>query len=374
MLKIIVFRLFNSFTLAHTFLFLIYLKDIDIDVFHIGILFSVIYTSNIVTEIPFGYFADTKSKKLSYYIGSLFTMFSLAILIAYRSFNFLIIGSILYGIGMSGKSGSAEAVLINSLNKDDQKVYFEIGNTINLYSNAFMAILIGYLYKLNMVSPFYISYIAELLLFTFFIFIKETKVTEDKELIKRSVFRDTKFSILKNYDVYVFLSFIYLVIPQLSVYLPAYLKTHIEVEYISMLIFLFNIIPIFGAKIYNKKLRNIENKYVLYMTLIYFTVLLFMMSISNFYLFLFLYGLSRVANGWIFMVISKMINSISTDENRATMLSIKSTVMSLMFIFSDPLFGYIISRHSIKFSYFISGLIILTGIIIFTFSRRDKDV
>lgn len=368
--KIVIFRLLNSFTLAHALLFLVYLKDINIDVFHIGLLFSITYTTNLITEVPFGYFADTRSKKLSYYIGSSFIILSLMCFIMYRDFYMIVVGSILYGIGMSGKSGSAEAVLINHLNQADQKIYFEIGNKINLYTNAFLAIFMGYLYKVNMILPFYISLIAEVLLLIFVIFMKEVKATESKRVIKKSIFNDTRLSIVKNYDIYVFLGLMYLVIPQLSVYLPAYLKDYIAVEYIGIIVFLFNVIPIIGAKIYDKTLSNIENKHLLYMTLIYFTGLLFMMSLSNFYIFLLLYGLSRFANGWLFMVISKMINHISTDENRATMLSIKSTVMSLMFIFSDPLFGYIISQFSIQFSYLISGFIILSGIIFITFTRR----
>ncbi|MBQ5153369.1 MFS transporter [Macrococcoides caseolyticum] len=372
--KIVIFRLLNSFTLAHALLFLIYLKDINIDIFHIGVLFSITYISNLLTELPFGYFADTKSKKLSFYIGSFFTILSLLIFIIYKEFSLIIIASILYGIGMSGKSGSAEAVLINNFDKEFQKLYFEIGNKINLYTNAFMAIFIGYLYKLDMSLPFYISLISELLLLIFVIGIKESKYTVNKSLLKTTVMNNTIKSVLKNYDIYIFLALMYLVIPQLSVYLPAYLKEHISIEYIGILIFLFNIIPILGSKIYDIKLSNLENKKLLYITLVYMTILLFMMSISNFTFFLLLYGLSRIANGWIFMVISKMINNISNNENRATMLSIKSTVMSLMFIFSDPLFGYIISQHNIKFSYFISGLVILSGIVIIMFSRRNVNV
>lgn len=44
----------------------------------------------------------------------------------HRDFYLIVVASMLCGMGMSWKSGSAEAVLTNHLNEAHQKIYFKI--------------------------------------------------------------------------------------------------------------------------------------------------------------------------------------------------------------------------------------------------------
>ena len=84
--KVYLITFISNFILFYSPIIFLFYKNFGIDIFKIGIIFSVTSISNIIFEIPFGLFADKKSPKLSVCIGSVMITLSSRIIFQYEFF------------------------------------------------------------------------------------------------------------------------------------------------------------------------------------------------------------------------------------------------------------------------------------------------
>lgn len=166
-------------------------------------------------------------KKLSVILGGLCTIVGLIIYINGYGFTQMAIAIGLISIGDSGKSGTVQAILVNTLR--EQNDFFQINNYTTYIANALSAVIIGFLFKINHQYPFYISLSCEIIL----IFLILTIKNKDQIPSQKNTFEeDNKLNlktVLYFFSKYKFIFFIlfisYFFIPQLSVFFPVYLET-----------------------------------------------------------------------------------------------------------------------------------------------------
>lgn len=367
-IRIWIYTFTSSFAILYAPIILLFYESKGVNIAQIGILFAIGSVVNIITEVPFGMFSDNYSKKLSAVLGGCFTIIGLLIYINGEGFIEMAIAVGILAVGSSGKSGAVEALLVRTVKNQD--TFFHISNYTTYLANAISAIMVGFIFSVNGLYPFYISIGCEIILLILILSVKET-VKESKEFFLTSNKIGLKKVILfiNNYKFMFLVLFVaYFFIPQISVYFPEYLDVQkIPVESFGIIYFVMNLIPMVGTYLYKKRLAKINTEKLVLTSLILFSICMFIIGLfKNVIIGLTVYALSRIMIGWFWMVFSIYFNTISNDSNKATVFSVKGMVMNIAFILSDPFFGYIIFKNDIYYSYLITSLFVfISGVLLF---------
>jgi len=368
-IRIWLYTFTSTFSQLYTPIIFLFFADKGVNVGEVGLLFALGSGINLLTEVPFGVFSDKYSKKLSVIIGSIFTILGLTIYINGFGFMQMAFAIGLISVGESGKSGSVEAILSETLK--EPKYFFQINNYTTYLSNAISAVIIGSLFSINHTYPFYVALFCEFILFFLIISVKTKKnipnqlnsSVANEEILNFKVV----FSIILKYkSIFFILFFSYFFIPQLSVFFPVYLETqNLPIELFGIVYFFMNLIPMIGTYIYRKKLEKMNEYRIILTSLTIFSLGILLMGIfKNIYVGLFIYSFLRIVIGWFWLVFSIYLNSIATSANRATMFSIKGMVTNLAFILSDPFVSFVIYQRNIYYSYLLTGIFIIISTIL----------
>ena len=258
--KVYLITFISNFILFYSPIIFLFYKNFGIDIFKIGIIFSVTSISNIIFEIPFGLFADKKSPKLSVCIGSVMITLSLVGLFFSTSFFQFLICAIFMAVGDAGMSGANSVLLMNLLEREEE--VFEISSISSGISNILGGLIIGFIYNINIRLPFLISMVLSILNLFLYLSISEKHINTEKEKVQiENVNFKTAFFIFKK-QVFIFLILLlsYISIPQVAIYFPEYLDFFkINSKYIGIMYMIANIISMFGTKfhqIYLKKYNS----------------------------------------------------------------------------------------------------------------------
>ncbi|WAA12458.1 MFS transporter [Fervidibacillus halotolerans] len=367
-IRIWIYTFTSSFAILYAPILLLFYESKGVNIAQIGILFAISSVVNIITEVPFGMFSDNYSKKLSAVLGVCFTIIGLLIYINGEGLIEMAIAVGILAVGLSGKSGAVEAILVRTVKNQD--TFFHISNYTTYLANAISGIMVGFIFKVNELYPFYISIGCEIILLILVLSVKEN-VKESKEFSKTSNKMSLKKVILfiNNYKFMFLVLFVsYFFIPQISVYFPEYLDVQkLPVESFGIIYFVMNLIPMVGTYIYKKRLAKMKTEKLVLTSLILLSIYMFIMGLfKNVIIGLTVYALSRIIIGWFWMVFSIYFNTISNDSNKATVFSVKGMVMNIAFILSDPFFGYVIFKNGIFYSYLITSLFVfISGVLLF---------
>ena len=201
--KVYLITFISNFILFYSPIIFLFYKNFGIDIFKIGIIFSVTSISNIIFEIPFGLFADKKSPKLSVCIGSVMITLSLVGLFFSTSFFQFLICAIFMAVGDAGMSGANSVLLMNLLEREEE--VFEISSISSGISNILGGLIIGFIYNINIRLPFLISMVLSILNLFLYLSISEKHINTEKEKVQiENVNFKTAFFIFKK-QVFIFL-------------------------------------------------------------------------------------------------------------------------------------------------------------------------
>jgi MFS family permease len=126
-----------------------------------SLVFSIMFLSTTVSEIPIGIFSDIIGRRKTMILGGFFNLFSVVFYLSasYAPLNpiyLLCVGSFCHGIGRALFSGTDEAIVYESskyLGNKDFKKYFSRGRSFNGFSTGTSALLSGFI-------AYYFSYRA----------------------------------------------------------------------------------------------------------------------------------------------------------------------------------------------------------------------
>lgn len=364
--RIYLIKIIASLTLFYAPIIFLFYEKFNINIFQIGIIFSINSIITITSEIPFGLFADKISYKLSVILGYILSIIAMLFFIFGNSYLSFLIANIFMSIGEAGISGAATVLLMPLL--DNEKEIFDIGAVSKGIANIIGGLLIGFLYKLNNRLPFIIVFFLLIINLINYSILKDVKNenedNEDDKINYINLFKNIK----SNFYILLILFMCYIVVPQIMVYFPQYLSNiNISPIYIGYIYMIANVFSLLGAYIHKKYLGKISTISKIQKSLISISLLSLIMALSkNIYITAISYLIYRIIMGWFYQQFYIYVNDKSSKEYKATMFSVINVVMELAFIVSDPLITYIILKSNIYATYLLTSIITLI-IFVFTF-------
>lgn len=169
-------------------IWILYLSSINMPLYQIGILQSLLNVTMFIAEVPSGVLADRIGRKKTLLLGHFFIAFYLITLLATTNFWIIAIGFIVYGLGLTFISGADEALLYDSMKAENRESRFSkaIGsyNAIIVIALALAMAIGGWLQTFTWSYVFIFGIVAQFISMFLILFIKEVRVEEEKEELK----------------------------------------------------------------------------------------------------------------------------------------------------------------------------------------------
>ncbi len=153
-------------------------------------------------------------------------------------------------------------------------------------------------------------------------------------------------------------------------YEPYFTHVSIDIVWFGAIFCFFNIIAAFSAKVlvnHIKKYRIALLVMGLLLALSFLLPTFFIMPVAIVFL-----ALQQIVRGAYRPTLTGYINRQIKDQNRATVISIVSLSGNLSFAFFSPLLGMYLDHNGTIATYWIVGVITLTGISLLTLLRRAQ--
>lgn len=331
----------------------------------VGILSAINAMVGVVMEIPTGIISDRIGHKKTLLFGMCIMFVSIIYLFVVENFYYAILYEILNALGNSFISGSDEALVYDILkveNKEDE--YMRIDAKIQTYTSLSKTVTFGLSSIILDMSQNLVIAISSVILFLGIIStvtIKHTGNKTEKKQEKNSIVEDIK--IAKNNKAFIYLSLLYAIIciffSDVFYYTSPRLKLQgFELKYIGTILFLGSLASSLGYYILSKKEKvefKFVNKSIIFVSFLFGVGLI----LDNFIFTAILYIFCKFLLSIIAPLITAKIQEVVEDDKRATYLSVKSFMIGLMFIITDPIVGILFEKTSFKLIYFLFSVIVL---------------
>ena len=352
------------------------------DLFVIQAIYSVTIA---LIEIPSGYVADVFGRKNSMIIGTFFGF--LGILTYSLSFGFdgFLLAALCLGVGQSFISGSDTALMYDSLvelNRSDDFIRLE-GRTISMgnLAEATAFIIGGFLAQISLRTPFYCQVGIALIGIVIALLLVEPKVQrleEGKSKPWKNIKKIIHYAIIENaiLRTYIFYSAIIgAATLTMAWFAQPYLKAlDIGVVYFGLIGAGLNLavaIPSFYA---HEIESRINTKILLSLILLLIVGCYFTVAYINTLWGLLILLLFYITRGVATPVLRDYMNRHIPSNMRATVMSIRSFIIRILFASTSPILGYVADLYSLQYALYLSGaLFLFFGLIILTFLLNQKN-
>lgn len=352
------------------------------DLFIIQSIYSVTIA---VIEIPSGYVADVLGRKNSMIIGMFFGFIGMVVYSLSFGFEGFLIAALCLGVGQSFISGSDTALMYDSLvqlNRSNEFIKLE-GRTISMgnFAEALAFILGGLLAEVSLRTPFYfqvgiafIGFLVTLLL----VEPKTERLKDGKSKPWKNIKNIIHYSLRENQTLryYIFYSAIIgagtLTMAWFSQ--PYFMAIGIDnTFYFGLLGAGLNLavaIPSFYA---HKIEENIKTKTLLIIILILICACYFTISYLTSFWGLLILLVFYITRGIATPVLRDYMNRHIPSEMRATVMSIRSFLIRILFASTSPFLGYVANIYSLQQAILFSGILtfLLGGITLLFLLKKD---
>ncbi len=321
----------------------------------------------VLMEIPSGYMADLWGRKNTLILGAVLGTLGFVIYSFQQSYFAFLCAEITLGLGQSFISGSDSAMLYDSLKaskREREYTRFEGLNTaIGNIAEASSALLGGALASISIVLPFQIQTVIAFLAVPAAITLVEPKhIMEEAKKKSQSLLASVIHTIRFNKPLLMhilFSSFAGTATLTMAWLLQLFLKEDLQISFfhIGIISAVLNVtIGIISAYAY-----KIEGRIGVHKSLLYLSVLLplgfVLTGVVPSYWALVIIFLFYILRGYATPVLKDYIN-MHTDSNiRATILSMRSFTIRLLFAGLGPLAGKLADTHNFSVSYVTIGII-----------------
>jgi MFS family permease len=347
-------------------------------------LLKAIYSVAIIAlEIPSGYFSDVWGRKSTLIVGTALGAAGFAIYSFSYGFVSFLVAEILLGIGQSFISGSDSAMLYDSLKiagRKDEYVKLEgrvtsIGN----FAEAIAGVIGGFLATISLRYPFYGQTIVAFMGVPAALSLIEPP-SELKHLkpgikdifivIRKSLLHNKRLRTAILYSSVIGTATLTMAWFTLLYFKEAELPTHLFGVIFTALNLTVGVVSIFAYKI--ERFMGKKQTIILISLLICSCYILLgrFISIPAISI-LFVFYITR---GVATPVLKDYINRLTSSVNRATVLSIRSFIIRMLFALTGPFLGWHTDHYSLGSAFIIAGLVFFTGgAIILIPLLKDRD-
>lgn len=324
----------------------------------------------VLFEIPSGYLADLWGRKKTLILGAVLGTIGFAIYSFNTGYIYFLMAEITLGIGQSFISGSDSAMLYDTLKfsgKSKEYTRFEGLNTaIGNIAEASSALLGGFLAQISIILPFQIQTGVAFLAIPAAITLIEPKVVLAHTKKQTSSIIKILVSTLKTnrpllFQV-LFSSFVGCATLTMAWLYQLYLKEDLGVSFATIgiiaavLNIVIGIISVYAYKIESR--LGIKKSILLLTVLIPLTFIL--TGIVNSYYSIAVVLIFYTLRGYATPVLKDYINRYTNSNIRATVLSIRSFTIRLIFALVGPFAGKLADIRNFSFSYIVVGSIFAT--------------
>ena len=351
----------------------------------IFILQAIFALANTIFEIPSGYFADLAGRQMSLILGIVFTAIGYLILSVSSTFYEFAIGEFVLAIGVSFISGADSALIYDSLLAAKAEMHYKKIEGRMLFlsgiSEGLAGLAGGLLAALNLRYPFYCSVLLMLIALPVAILIIEPprEKFEDSSGNIKAMKKILKFTFIENlklrYLICLFASVntaalcaAWLVQPYL-LFLDAPLTWYGPIW--ATLNLSLGMMSLAAYKIESKLGKWLTGS--LLVSLLFAAYMFLSISDSVFGLlgFLVLYFCRSLSTP----VFKDYVNSLTSSDIRATVLSIKTLSMRLSFVIVGPAVGFLIDNYSLSISFTFCGILFgISGLVSLSLLKKAYDI
>jgi len=316
---------------------------------------SAYYLVSLLMEIPTGVLSDTKSRKWSLVLASLVGLVTLPVIIVSNSFALVLIAMGLAGVSAALVSGTDEALLFDSLQALGRKSEFKkVTGQMSWASSLSMAlafIIGGLLADIDMTLAWWAYFGAGVLALVVKLMLQEPPLSgEQKEQsyrhhlgksLKIAATGPAAYFVLYAATIWLFFSLgFWLWQPYLEL-------SRVPIAWFGFIYAAQNVIGGYAAK----QAHRIEGRLGIRTTLALVPLLLALALVLESQ-FLSVFGFAfimihAIASGCFHPLLSDYINQRIPSARRATVLSLKNMLNSMLFMTLSPLVGHCIDHHSL---------------------------
>ncbi|QIB27323.1 MFS transporter [Caloranaerobacter azorensis] len=315
----------------------------------IMLLQSVAAISVVIFEVPTGAFADKFGRKISILIGAILWSVSLLIYIIGNEFPVFILAEIIFSLGATLKSGADTALIYDSLKSIGREREFQsiegYARSLSLYAQAVGSIIAGFVYKVNIFLPFYIS-----IGFMLIAAITTLNFIEPSIEGKKGKYGNNYFKQIKESGIYIarhekikaimMFSMIFFIFYRAGFWFfqPYMESVEIPVEYFGIIFFIFNIVAAITSKrchLIMEKTKSRTLSFMAFLIIVSFVLL----GIIRIWIGVLAILLQQMARGLYRPVTTKYLNKHIPSDKRATILSFQSLITNIAVAVTLPFMG-----------------------------------
>lgn len=353
------------------------------DLFVIQAIYSVTIA---LIEIPSGYVADVLGRKKSMVIGTFFGLLGISTYALSFGFEGFLLAALCLGIGQSFISGTDTALMYDSLvelSRSDDFIKLE-GRTVSMgnFAEATAFIIGGFLAGISLRTPFYFQVGIALVGFIIALLLVEPKVQRLKDG-KSKPWKNMKmiihYAMVENniLRAYIFYSSIFGAATLTMAWFaqPYFKMLGLEVVYFGLIGAGLNLavaIPSFYAHVIEKKIKTKTLISLLLLLIVgcYFTVA-YISTLWGLLVLLLFY----ITRGVATPVLRDYMNRQIPSKMRATVMSIRSFIIRILFASTSPILGYVADLYSLQYALYLSGaLFLFFGLIVLIYLLNQEKI
>lgn len=361
----------------------LFYQDNGLSMSQVLILQAVFSVMVLAFEIPSGYFSDIVGRKKSLIIGSLLGTVGYIVYSLSGSFYEFLIAEIILGFGISFVSGADSAMLYDTLLelKDQDKFKKSQGRMMSAanFSEGFAGIIGGFLAVVGLRLPFFIMsavFLSSALISFTLVEPKRHKADNSQGNIKK-ILKTVRYALHEHLEVKWLI--IYSAVASAAIFnMVWFIQPYFEMVGLPLVWFgLTWAVLQFSVGGFSLLADDIEKKWGRKKTLVslifwassgYFLLSLFDAIWAILFIFLFYF-----ARGINTPVIGDYVNKLIPSDIRATVLSVKSMLMRLIFVIVGPIMGWVSDLYSLQTALLVSGLIFgFFGLVSLYFLHKHK--
>jgi MFS family permease len=326
-------------------------------------------------EVPSGYIADVWGRKPALIFGTLFGTLGFGIYGLTEGLMFFLLAEILLGIGTSLLSGADSAMLYDSLQEKEKEYKYlkhesyiiALGNFSEVSAALFVSFVILGTYR----QYFQIQMMIALTGFIAALFLVEPKTHEKKltgsfkEIFDIIIFTFKLNKKLRNIVVFssiigfASLSMAWLAQPLLE-------KMGIEKANFGYSWAILNLLVMFGSIMAIKISRKLHYRATLLLIAIPLSLGFILIGIKITFWTIIPLVIFYFVRGTAHPILKMYINKLTTSEKRATVLSLRSLIIRILFLIMGPILGIVTEKISLELGILLCGITVLIPTIIFT--------
>lgn len=346
----------------------------------IGLLEGIFHVASFLFEVPTGAMADLLGRKRVLLIGRLVSIISSILMLTSNNFLWFAVSFILSAASYNLNSGSEEALVYDSMKEVKREgEYLTVNGRLNFLieiSQGVSSCIGGVLADFSFVVTYVCQILKDIVAFLTGMLFQEPNICEREEVLSVKQHAILCMDILKNNRELRKILIYYPVVFTFHTVTFFYGQQHFSdlgmnkttIAFILLLVGVVCSISALCAKTFDSIFGS-RGKYI---ATILVAVSIFGFGFENWISSILSFMILNFANSLLYPISSNALNERIPSEQRATILSVNSMMVSLFMIFIFPVSGFLGDLVGLKLVFHGLGILLISFMIIFIWKDRKS--